>query len=144
MIKKAKLNLPDEFMKKWLLTANEKPVTKEQIESEYEQYAMGLRWQLIENKLIKDHDIQVSKEEVVEHTKNLVRQQLSGMGQNMMDETELEDTANRVLENQEESRRLYEQLYQLKLRDFYNKTVKVKQKEISYDDFVKLAEKKKK
>jgi len=142
LIKKAKLTLPDAFMKKWLMTANEKPVTKEQVESEYEQYATGLKWQLIENKLIKDNDIKVTKEEVVEHTKNLVRQQLSGMGQNMMDETELEDTANRVLENQEESRRLYEQLYQLKMRDFYNSTVKIKEKEISYDDFVKLAEKK--
>jgi trigger factor len=96
----------------------------------------------IENKLIKDHDIKVEKEEVVEHTKNLVRQQLAGMGQNMMDEEGLADTAKRVLENQDESRRLYEQLYQLKLREFYKNTVKLKEREISYDDFVKLAEKK--
>lgn len=144
LIKKAKLSLPDEFMKKWLMTANEKPITKEQIEEEYEQYAEGLKWQLIENKLVKTHDIKVSKEEVVEHTKNMVRQQLMGMGQNLMPEEELEETANRVLQNQDESRRLYEQLYQLKLRDLYNKTVKIKEKEISYDDFVKLAEKKRK
>jgi len=144
LIKKAKLSLPDEFMKKWLMTANEKPITQEQIEEEYLQYAEGLKWQLIENKLVKTHEIKVSKEEVVEHTKGMVRQQLAGMGQNLMDEKELEDTANRVLENQDESRRLYEQLYQLKLRDFYNKTVKIKEREISYDDFIKLAEKKRK
>ena len=144
LIKKAKLSLPDEFMKKWLMTANEKPVTKEQIEEEYDQYAQGLKWQLIENKLVKTHDIKVEKEEVVEHTKNMVRQQLMGMGQNLMDEKDLEDTTNRVLQNQDESRRLYEQLYQLKLRDLYNNTVKIKEKEISYDDFVKLAEKKRK
>lgn len=142
LIKKAKLNLPDEFMKKWLQTANEKPITKEQIEEEYEQYAMGLKWQLIENKLIKDNKIEVSKEEVVNHTKGMIAQQLAGMGQNMMDEAEMEDTANRVLQNQDEARRLYEQLYQLKLRDFYKNTVKIKEKEVSYDDFVKLAEKK--
>lgn len=142
LLKKAKLTLPDEFMKKWLLTANEKPVTKEQIESEYEQYANGLKWQLIENKLIKEHDIQVTKEEIMDYTKGMISQQLAGMGQGMMSDEEMEETANRVLQNQDESRRLYEQLYQAKLREFYNKTAKIKEKEISYDDFVKLAEKK--
>jgi trigger factor len=142
LIKKAKLELPDEFMKKWLMNANEKPITKEQIESEYEQYALGLKWQLIENKLIKDNKIEVTKEEVVAHTKGLIAQQLSGMGGNMMEDAEMDETANRVLENQEEAKRLYEQLYAAKLREFYNATAKIKQKEISYDDFVKLAEKK--
>lgn len=142
LIKKAKLDLPDSFMKKWLMTANEKPITKEQIDSEYEQYAMGLKWQLIENKLIKDNNIEVTKDEVVAHTKGLIAQQLSGMGGNMMEEAEMEETANRVLENQDEARRLYEQLYATKLRAFYNETAKVKEKEVSYDDFVKLAEKK--
>ena len=142
LVKKAKLELPDEFMKKWLMTANEKPVTMEQIDSEYDQYARGLKWQLIENKLIKDNKIEVSKEEVVEHTKGMIRQQLAGMGSNMMDDKEMEETAHRVLENQDESRKLYEQLYAGKLREFYNTTAKVKEKEISYDDFVKLAEKK--
>jgi trigger factor len=142
LVKKAKISLPDEFMKKWLQTANEKPVTKEQIESEYDQYALGLKWQLIENKLIKANKIEVTREEIIEHTKGMIRQQLAGMGQGMMDETEMEETAMRVLENQDEARKLYEQLYGLKLRDFYNKTVKIKEKEISYDDFVKLAQKK--
>jgi len=143
LMKKAKLQLPDDFMKRWLMTANEKPLTKEQLEEEYEQYAEGIKWQLIENKLIRDHNIKVEKEEVVEYTKGMVRQQLSGMGQNMMDENELEDTAKRVLENQDEARRLYDQLYQLKMRDLYKEKVKVKEKEISYDEFLKLAEKKK-
>ena len=142
LIKKAKLELPDEFMKKWLMTANEKPITREQIDSEYDQYAMGLKWQLIENKLIRDNKIEVSKDEVVAHTKGLIAQQLSGMGGNMMDDAEMEETANRVLENQDEAKRLYEQLYAEKLRTFYNSTAKIKEKEVSYDDFVKLAEKK--
>ena len=142
LIKKAKLELPDEFMKKWLMTANEKPITKDQIEEEYDQYAMGLKWQLIENKLIKDNKIEVSKDEIVAHTKGLIAQQLSGMGGNMMDDKEMEETANRVLENQDEAKRLYEQLYAEKLRTFYNSTAKIKEKEVSYGDFVKLAEKK--
>lgn len=143
LIKKAKLDLPDEFMKKWLQTANEKPITKEQIEEEYEQYARGLKWQLIENKLIQENNLGLTQEEVMNHTKALIQQQLAGMGQ-MMDDQELEDTARRVLQNQEEARRVYDQIYSSKLRKLYNDTVKIKEKNISYDDFVKLAEKKRK
>ncbi len=141
LLKKAKLELPDDFMKRWLMTANEKPISKEQIEEEYEQYARGLKWQLIENKLIQENDLGLKQEEVIEHTKGLIQQQLAGMGQ-MMDDKELEETAQRVLQNQEEARRVYDQVYSSKLRKLYNDTVKIKEKNISYDDFVKLAEKK--
>lgn len=144
LLGKAKLDLPDAFMKKWLKTANEKPITDEQIEEEYDQYAQGLRWQLIENKLIKDHEIKVEQPEAVEYTKGLIAQQLAGMGQGLMDDEAMEDTAKRVLGNQEEAQRIYQEIYSKKLRAFYKETAKIKEKEISYDDFVKLAEKKKK
>lgn len=141
LLKKAKLELPDEFMKRWLMTANEKPISKEQIEEEYEQYARGLKWQLIENKLITENGLELDQEEVINHTKALVQQQLAGMGQ-MMEDSELQETAMRVLQNQDEARKIYDQIYSQKLRKLYNDTVKIKERNISYDDFVKLAEKK--
>jgi len=143
LMDKAKLELPDAFMKKWLKATNEQNITDEQIEADYDNYALGIRWQLIENKLMKEHDIKVEQEEILDYTINLIRQQLAGMGQNMMEDEELKDTAIRVLQNQEEARRIYEQLSSAKLSEFYNKTAKIKKREISYDEFVKLAEKKK-
>jgi trigger factor len=144
LIEKAKIELPDEFLKRWLMVANEKPVTKEQIESEYDQYALGLKWQLIENKIIKDNGLEVSRDAVVDYTKSLIQQQMAGMGQNFMDDAELTDTANRVLQNQDEARQIYEQLYQQKLIALYNEKFKIKEKAVSYDEFVKLAEAKRK
>lgn len=142
LLKKAKLSLPDEFMKKWLLQANEKPISKEQIEEEYEQYSTGLKWQLIENKLIKDNNIQVSRDEMLDFIVGVLKDHMQGMEDSGMDEEDLKATANRILENQEEAQRVYEQLYKDKLKQFYKDTVKVKTKEIDYDDFVKLANKK--
>lgn len=144
LIEKAKIELPDEFLKRWLMVANDKPVTREQIDAEYDQYALGLKWQLIENKIIKDNGLEVSRDAVVEHTKMLIQQQMAGMGQNFMDDTELTETANRVLQNQDEARQLYEQLYQQKLIALYNEKFKIKEKAVSYDEFVKLAEAKRK
>ena len=65
IIKKLKLKLPDEFLKKWILSSN-KEATKEQIDSDYDKYADGLKWQLIENSIIKDQNIKVEGNEVVE------------------------------------------------------------------------------
>ncbi len=144
LIEKAKVELPDEFLKRWLMVANDKPVTREQIDAEYDQYALGLKWQLIENKIIKENGLEMSRDAVVEHTKMLIQQQMAGMGQNFMDDTELTETANRVLQNQDEARQLYEQLYQQKLIALYNEKFNIKEKAVSYDEFVKLAEAKRK
>ena len=144
LLKKAKIQLPDEFMKKWLQTANEKPITKEQIEEEYEEYSVGLKWQLIENKLVKDHNLEVNPEELKGYTINMIRQQFANMGQGMMTDEELQETADRVLKNKDESRRLYDQILRGKLQEMYLQIVKLKEREISYEDFIKLAEKKRK
>ena len=128
------------FLKRWIKESNEKPITTEQIEEEYDNYSKGLQWQLIENKLIQSNDIKVTNEEVVEHTKGLLAQQMAGMGlPGGTNDEELTETANRVLQNEEEARNLYMMMYDMKLTDLYKSTLKLKEKEVSYEDFVKLA-----
>ncbi len=140
LIKKLKLKLPDNFLKRWIKESNEKPITVEQVEEEYDNYSKGLQWQLIENKLIQSNDIKVTNEEVVEHTKGLLAQQMAGMGlPGGTNDEELTETANRVLQNEEEARNLYMMMYDAKLMDLYKSTLKLKEKEVTYEDFVKIA-----
>ncbi|MGZ4056907.1 MAG: trigger factor, partial [Bacteroidia bacterium] len=89
LMNKINFNLPTEFLKRWIVAANDKPVTPEQVEAEFDGYSKGLKWQLIENKIIKDNDLQVTNDEVVEHTKELIRQQFAQMGQGAMGDDEL-------------------------------------------------------
>lgn len=138
---KLKLSLPDSFLKRWIQASNEKPVTPEQIEEEYDQYAQGLKWQLIENKLIEKNEVKVSHEEVVEHTKDLLAQQMASMGMPTNNDEELTETANRVLQNQDEARNIYMMMYDKKMMDVYKTTFKIKEKEVSYDEFVKIVSK---
>ena len=81
LIDKIKLELPDKFLKKWLVQTNENGLTAEQVETEYEQYSKSLKWQLIENKIIKDNDLEVKNEDVVAHTKELIVQNFAQYGQ---------------------------------------------------------------
>ncbi len=143
LIAKLKLDLPNEFLKRWIVASNEKPISAEQVEEEFDEYAKGLKWQLIENKIIKNNDIKVTPEEVVEHTKGLLMQQMAGMGLPENNDEELTETANRVLQNEEEARNLYMMMYDNKLMDLYKSSLKLKEKEISYEDFIKVAYSKK-
>ncbi len=139
IIEKAKLDLPDEFLKKWLQSVNEKPITPEQIEAEYDMYAKNLKWQLLENTIITENKMEVSREEVIDFTVELIKQQFASMGQGAPEDMELKETAERVLQNKEEEKRVYDQMYDQRLLAYYKNTFKIKEKKISYNDFVKLA-----
>ncbi|MBI2280548.1 MAG: trigger factor [Bacteroidetes bacterium] len=143
LFKKLNLALPDAFLKRWIAATNEKPVTPEQIEQDYDQYSKELKWQLIENKIIKQFDIKVSNPEVVEYTKGLLKNQLASMGLPTDDDKDLTETANRVLHNQEEARNIYMMLYDIKMMEMFKSTFKLNKKEISYEDFAKIAYNKK-
>ena len=67
-----KLNppLPEEFLKRWIQIANEKPITAEEIESEFTEYAKGIKWQIIQNHIIDEHEINVEGEEIQEEAGN--------------------------------------------------------------------------
>jgi trigger factor len=138
-----KLKLPDTFLKKWIKASNEKPITDEQIEAEYDMYSKSLQWQLIENKIIEANEIKVEFEEVIAYTKGLLTQQMQSMGMPANDDEQLTQTAQSVLQNQEEARKIYGMLYDSKLMDLYKSTCKLKEKQVSLEEFEKLLAKQK-
>jgi trigger factor len=142
LIKKTKLSLPDTFLKKWLVTTNEQGLTEEQVEQEYEQYSKSLKWQLIENKIIKDNELEVKNEDVISHTKELIVSNFAQYGQPAPEDKKLEEIAVKVLGNEEERKKAYNQLYDVKTMSLYKEKFSLKNKEVTYDEFVKLASEK--
>jgi len=141
LIEKTKLELPDAFMKRWIKLSNEKEISDEQVEAEYEGYAKGLKWQLIQGKIFKDNDIKLEQEEVVVYTKGLLVSNYARYGMPAPEDKELTASAMQVLQNKEEANRIYDMLGEQKLTRYFKETVKLNQKEISYDDFVEMASK---
>ena len=137
LIENTKFELPAEFLKKWLAVSGEKPMTPEQAGEEYARSEQGLRYQLIEGKLMNDNELQVSYEDLKEYTKGFVKTQMAQFGDNKIEDKELEDIVNRVLSNQEEVKRLSDQLKNEKLLTFFKENIKLKTKEVTYEDFVK-------
>lgn len=142
LLEKLKLELPNEFLKRWLLEANtegEKKISQEDIDREYEDYSRFMKLQLIESQIARDNEIKVEYPEIEEHVKNNIRQQFAGFGQQEVAEDMLNQFAQNFLQKEEEVRKVYDQLLDGKLMGHYKNTVKLQEKEVSFDEFVKLA-----
>lgn len=139
LMNKINFSLPTAFLKRWIVAVNEKPVTPDQVEAEFDSYSKGLKWQLIENKIIKDNELKVSNEEVIEHTKQLILEQFGKYNPSPIADDELNQTVQRVLSNQEEAKKIYEKLYGQKVMDLFKTKFTVENKEVPYDDFFKTA-----
>lgn len=137
LVTNTKFDLPADFLQKWLATAGEKEMSKEQAAAEYLKSEKGLRYQLIEGKVVKDNDIKLDYAELVDYAKGFIRSQMAQFGNMNPEEKELDDIAARILGNKEEAKRLQEQLISHKLLTFYKENITFKTKEISYEDFIK-------
>ena len=137
LIENTKFDLPAEFLQRWIKATSEEEITLEQSKEEYEKSEKGLRFQLIEAKLIKDNNLNVNFEDLKAFAKDRIKMQMAQFGQMNPSDKELEDIAARVLGNQDEVKRMTEQLMNERLLGFYKENVKLKEKEMSYEDFVK-------
>jgi len=137
LIENTKFDLPASFLQKWMQTAGEEEMTEEQAKEEYEKSEKSMRYQLIEGKLITEHKLQVQFEELKSYAMEMIKGQMAQFGQMNPSDKELEDIAARILGNQDEVKRMSEQLMSQKLLNLYKTEANIKTKDITYDDFVK-------
>lgn len=141
LLEKTKVSLPDQFLKRWIKLSNEKEITEEQIEQEYGSYAKGLKWQLIQGNIFKENEIGLDHQEVVDFTKGLVISNYTQYGIPAPEDEQLTSTALSVLKNKEEANRIYDMLAEQKLTKYFKDTVKLNEKQVTYDEFLALASK---
>ena len=137
LVEDTKFELPAEFLQKWIQTAGEEPLDEVQAKEEYEKSEKAMRYQLIESKLIVDNKLQINFDDLKAYSHEMIKGQMAQFGQMNPSEKELEDIAARILSNQDEVKRMSEQLMSQKLLNLYKTEANVKTKEITYDDFVK-------
>ena len=139
LIENTKIDLPNDFMKRWIRLSNEKPITPEEVDEHYDAYAKNLKWQLIQGNIFKANDIKLDNQEVMDFTKSLLASNYAQYGMPAPEDKELTQSAMEVLKNREESNRIFDMMAEQKLMQFFKNTVKLKEKEVSYDQFVEMA-----
>lgn len=138
LIESTKFDLPAEFLKKWIQTAGETPLTPEQAEEEYNRSEKGLRYQLIEGKIIFENGLQTTFEELKDFTSVLIKNQMAQFGQMNPTDEDVQGIVARVLSNQEEVKRLSDQLMGEKILRLFKEKVTAKTKEVTYEEFIKI------
>jgi len=142
LMDKTKMTLPEAFLKRWIKLSNEKPIDDETLNKEFDGYLKSMKWQLIQGKIFKENDIQISNEEVMEFTKSLLISNYAQYGMPAPEDKELTETAMRLLKDKEQVNGIYDRITEKKLSDYFQANVPMKEKKLSYDDFVKKASKK--
>ena len=139
LIENTKFELPATFLKKWIQTMGDSPLSFEQAEAEYARSENGLRYQLIEGKIMADHKLQITFEDLKSYTAELIKKQMVQFGQLNPADSEVEGIVARVLSNQEEVKRLSDQVMSEKMLNLFKAEIKAKTKEVNYDDFIKAS-----
>lgn len=136
LLERTNIQLPDEFLKKWLMVANEKPITQEELDKDYPNYSNAMKWKLIENKIIKDNEIKVNADEAKDEAKAFIKSEYARYGQVATDE-DLEKISKDILSKEKEAQRIFENLYTKKVLDLIKEKCTLDPKEVSYDEFFK-------
>ncbi|NEV92778.1 trigger factor [Psychroflexus sp. YR1-1] len=136
LIEKADMELPAEFLKKWLQTQGEKPMTPEEAIAEYGKSEKGIKYQLIEAKIAKENDIKVEVEDVKEVAKEKIRMQMRQFGQMDFPEDQMDGIIQNLMSNQEQVRQFSEEVMVKKLLQLYKEKMKVEEKDVTYKEFV--------
>jgi len=134
------IDLPEEFLKKWMQTVSETPITLSEVDEKFVGYKTSLKWQIIENRIAKENKLSVTREEAIAETKKLITAQMAQYGQMLPEEEMLEQYANQVLANKKEEKNIYDRAFAAKMTSFFKETFKMNEKEISYQDFMKMAQ----
>lgn len=138
LVEKTKFDLPADFLKKWMQTSGKETLSAEEAIAEYDRSEKGIRYQLIEGKIIEDNKLELNFEELKDFTADLVRNQMMQYGQ-QPEQEQLDGIVGNILQNPEESRRISDQLMTSKMLNFFKAEAPLKVKKVSFDTFVKEA-----
>lgn len=131
-------SLPDNFLKRWMLSINEKSVSQDQLETEYPHHARGIKWRLIENKIFKENNLDITEDEIMNFARQLVYEQFARYGSNHIDEETINQMATRYMQKRENLNYIIESITGRKVFQYLNAIVAKDIKKVNYDEFVKI------
>ena len=129
------IEFPDEFIKRYILLT-QKDMTAEKLEEKYADYQKSFKWQLIENKLVKDNNISVTQDDVKNYVRNFF---MTNYFSNFKEEDvkdRLDSLVNDAMKKKEDVKNIYDQLYDVKIMDVLRKNFIIVEKSGSYEDFI--------
>ena len=140
IVEKANLQMPEEFLKRWLYVINEGKFSREEIEKDFGAFIKMFTWNYLQKHFITEGELKVSQEEAKAEAMSFAQMQFAQYGMPAAPADMLENFAKQIMDNKEQLQKIYEKLFEEKVVEYIRGKVKVTEKAISADDFAKLAQ----
>ena len=140
LIDSTEIDLPDEFLKKWLMASGEGNITEEHIKEGYHAYAKDIKWSLIRNKIIEDHEIKVESEDLLETTRKIIREQFAQLGLKSQIEDNLDAFVDNYLKGDDGKNysKMYNQAISDKLMAIIKEKISITREKVDVEKFNEL------
>ncbi|MDD2491843.1 MAG: trigger factor [Bacteroidales bacterium] len=138
LIEKAAIAVPENFLKRWLFTANEGKFTMEDIEKDFNLFLKDFRWQMIRQYFVKEQKMEIKREDLVAQAKSIAAYQFAMYGLPNVPEEQLNQYADSLLSNEKEGRRIFDKVEEDKVIGYVRSVVKLDKKSISVDKLREL------
>jgi trigger factor len=138
-IEKSEFQLPEAFLKRWLLKVNEK-TTEELVEKDFDTFSRDLKWQLIRNKIARMNELKITEEELQKEAEKITRLQFSQYGLFYATDEQVANYAKETLKREEDAKRIADKILEEKVNLILKDTVKLENKTVSIEEFNKLFE----
>lgn len=142
MVKKAGVELPEAFLKRWLFTINQGKFTMEQIEKEFPLFVQDYTWQMVAGKIFADQKMKIDKDELLEQAKSMTMSQFAMYGMMNIPEDQLNQYAQELLKDGNQISRVYEKCEEDKVLDYVKGAITITDKDITPAELEKQMNKK--
>ena len=138
LVEKANLTLAEKFLKRWVYVVNDGKFTMEDIEKEWDLFIADYKWQMVRDYIMRKYEVVVNDEDLLASAKGFAAYQFAMYGMNNVPEEQLEAFAKNILSQEEQSRRIYDQVENEKTVAAVREVVTLKKKKISVEKFREL------
>ena len=139
LISNTKIDLPEKFLKKLIIANQKEKISEDEIDKDFSQSIKGIKYQLIESKLIEENDIDIKSDAVKSYAKEMIIKQMAMYGQNQSDDEQLNSIVKRVMSNKDEVKRMYSMLLNEKILFVFKNKISKKDLKVDYKKFIETA-----
>ena len=134
-VDKAAIELPEAFLKRWLVYANDGKYSAEEVEKEFPGFVEDFKWELTRGYLMQKLGLKVEKQDIQEAAESYVAYQYAMYGMGNVPQDLIKSSARNILEDENQVRRLQEQVEDNKTIGTLREKVSLQHKKISEDKF---------
>ena len=138
LLEKANLTIAEKFLKRWIYVINEGKFTMEDIEKDWDLFIVDYKWQMVRGYLMDKYGVKVEEADLLASAKGFAAYQFAMYGMNNVPEEQLEAFAKNILAQEEQGRRILDQVENEKTFAAVREVVTLKKKKISVDKFREL------